>query len=68
MNAHKESLKKASRVHASSHKPTKKYAIKMKVEELEKQWKERVHKVCAEKLCHGYQRASGKQVLIQCRY
>ena len=30
MNAQKESLKKASGVHTSSHKPTKKCAMKMK--------------------------------------
>ena len=30
MNAQKESLKKSSRVHASSHKPTKKCAMEMK--------------------------------------
>ena len=31
MNAQKESLKKTSGVHTSSHKPTKKCAMKMKV-------------------------------------
>ena len=39
MNAQKESLKKTSGVHTSSRKPTKKCALKMKVElqlELEK--------------------------------
>ena len=37
MNAQKESLKKTSGVHSSSRKPTKKCAMKMKVElELEK--------------------------------
>ena len=30
VNAQKESLKKTSEVHASSHKPTKKCAMKMK--------------------------------------
>ena len=36
MNAHKENLKNTSGVHASSRKPTKKCAMKMKVGELEK--------------------------------
>ena len=35
MNAQKESLKKTSGVHTNSRKPTKKCAMKMKVEELE---------------------------------
>ena len=34
MNAQKESLKKTSGIHTSSHKPTKKCAMKMKVEVL----------------------------------
>ena len=42
MNAQKESLKKTSRVHTSSHNPMKKCAMKMKV--LERKKKQRTRK------------------------
>ena len=59
--------KRTSRVHASSHKPTKKCVMKMKVE-LEKNnmsvkmtwWKERVYKARAKNKCHRYQKASSQ--------
>ena len=73
MNAQIESLKKASGVHTSSRKPTKKCAMKMKVEleELEKNgclkyflMEGRVYKALAENSCHGYQTTSDQQFFI----
>ena len=69
MNAQKESLKKTSGVHINSRKPTKKCAMKMKVE-LEEEKNDgrlkyflmegRVYKARAENSCHGYQTTSGQ--------
>ena len=65
MNAQKESSKKTPRVHSSSLKPMKKCVMKMKVG-LEKKQRTRKNafdgrkKSRAEKLCYGYQPASGQ--------
>ena len=62
----KERLKYTSRVHVSSHKPTKKCAMKMKetndmhVKILLMESKEGIYRVCVKNLCHGYQRASNQ--------
>ena len=63
VNAQKESLKKTSGVHTSSHKPTKKCAMKMKQRNKKKNdgrlkyfcGEEGVYKARAENWCHGYQ-------------
>ena len=67
VNVQKESLKKTSGVHASSCKPTKKCAMKMKQRNKKKNdgclkyfcGEEGVYKACAENWCHGYQTTSG---------
>ena len=75
VNAQKESLKKTSGVHTNSRKPTKKCAMKMKVEELELEEKNdgrlkyflmegRVYKARAENSCHGYPTTSGQRFFI----
>ena len=74
MNAQKESLKKTSGVHKSSHKPTKTCVMKMKVEleELEKNDRRlkyflmegRVYKVRVENLRYRYQTTSGQRFFI----
>ena len=68
MNAQKESLKKTSGVHTNSRKPTKKCAMKMKVELEGKNnrclkyflMEGRVYKAHAENSCHGDQTTSGQ--------
>ena len=72
VNAQKESLKKTSGVHAGSHKPTKKCAMKMKQRNKKKYdghlkyfcGEEGVYKARAENWCHGYQMTSGHRFLI----
>ena len=65
--------RKTSRVHASSHKLTKKYAMKMKQTKKQEKndghlkyfyWKEGVYKARAENSCNGYQMTSAQRFLI----
>ena len=70
VNVQKESLKKTSGIHASSHKPTKKCAMKMKerkkVEEKKMTaaskkflWKEEFYKAVSEDWLNRFRRTSG---------
>ena len=72
MNAQKESLKKLPGFTQNSRKPTKKCAMKMKVELGEKNnerlkyilMEGRVYKARTENSCHGYQMTSGQRFFI----